>query len=156
MYRLTIIAVGGLKEPFWKEAIAEYAKRLTPFAKTNVVEVKDIPFKSAAEAPAVLRAEAEGIRKKISDGALVIALVKEGKSLSTEQFSELLRREGEGGREIVFVIGGPLGLDPELAKTAHARLSLSALTFTHGEARVILFEQIYRAMTVQSGKTYHY
>ena len=70
-------------------------------------------------------------------------------------FAESIRREGEGGREIVFIIGGPLGLDAGLAASCQARLSLSALTFTHGEARAILFEQIYRAMTILAGKSYH-
>ncbi len=156
MFKLTIAAVGSLKEPFWKEAIAEYQKRLSPFAKVSVVEVAEAPFKSMHEAPAVMRAEAEFLKKKIADGGFVVALIKEGKNLTTEKFAELLQREGEGGREIVFLIGGPLGLDPELSASAHFKLSLSSLTFTHGEARAILFEQLYRAMTVLAGKTYHY
>lgn len=156
MYRLTIIAVGALKEPFWKDAIAEYAKRLGPFAKARVIEVSETPFKSAGEAATVMKAEAEALRAKVPDGAFTIALDKDGKSLSTEKFAELIAREGEGGREIAFLIGGPLGLDPALAAECHARLSLSALTFTHGEARAILFEQLYRAMTVLAGKAYHY
>lgn len=155
MYRITIAAVGSLKESFWKDAIAEYQKRLSPFAKVSVVEVAEAPFTSANEAPAVMRAEAERL-KKITVGAFVVALIKEGKALTTEKFAELLDREGQGGREIVFLLGGPLGLDPELAASAHFKLSLSSLTFTHGEARAILFEQVYRAMTVLAGKTYHY
>ena len=156
MLKITIAAVGSLKETVWKDAIAEYQKRLSPFAKVSVVEVADVAFKSANEASAVLRAEAELLKKKIADGAFAVALVKEGKNLTTEKFAELLDREGQGGREIVFLIGGPLGLDPELAKQCHLKLSLSSLTFTHGEARAILFEQLYRAMTVLAGKTYHY
>ncbi len=156
MFKMSIFAVGSLKESFWKDAIAEYQKRLSPFAKVSVIEVAEAPFKSAHEAPAVMRAEAESLKKKIPSGAFVVALVKEGKALTTEAFAELLDREGQGGREIVFLIGGPLGLDPELAKTCHARLSLSSMTFTHGEARAVLFEQLYRAMTVLAGKTYHY
>lgn len=156
MYKIAVIAVGALKEPFWKEAALEYQKRLRPFAKIGVIEVVETPFKSAGEAPTVLRTEAEAIRKKIPPGAFVIALVKEGRSMSTDQYARLLSREGEGGREIAFLIGGPLGLDPKLADECHLKLSLSALTFTHGEARAILFEQLYRAMTILAGKTYHY
>lgn len=156
MLKITIAAVGSLKEPFWKDAIAEYQKRLSAFAKVSVVEVTDTPFKSAGEAAAVMRAEAELLKKKISDGAFAVALVKEGKNLTTEKFAETLDREGQGGREIIFLIGGPLGLDPELAASCHMRLSLSSLTFTHGEARAILFEQLYRAMTIRARKTYHY
>jgi 23S rRNA (pseudouridine1915-N3)-methyltransferase len=155
MYQLTIVAVGKLKEPFWKEAIAEYTKRLAPFARVTVVEVAETPYKSPTEAPTVLRAEAETLKRRIPDGAFKIAMVKEGKNLASEGFAELIRREGEGGRPIAFIIGGSLGLDAGLAATCQMRLSLSALTFTHGEARAILFEQIYRSMTILTGKNYH-
>ena len=156
MYRLTVIAVGSLKESFWKDAISEYGKRLSASAKVRVIEVAETPFKSQGEAPAVTRAEAESLAKKIPDGAYVIALDKGGKRPSSEEFASWIAREGEGGREIAFVIGGPLGLDPKFAAGCHASLSLSSLTFTHGEARAILFEQLYRAMTILGGKTYHY
>lgn len=156
MYRLTVIAVGSLKEPFWKDAISEYAKRLSPSAKVSVVEVAEAPFKSQAEAPAVMRAEAATLKKRIPDGAYVIAMDKGGKKPSSEEFAAWIAREGEGGREIAFVIGGPLGLDPAFVRECHASLSLSSLTFTHGEARAVLFEQLYRAMTILGGKTYHY
>jgi len=156
MYRLTVIAVGSLKESFWKDAISEYGKRLSASAKVRVIEVAETPFKSQGEAPAVMRAEAETLKKKIPDGAYVIALDKGGKKPSSEEFAAWIAREGEGGREIAFVIGGPLGLDPKFAAGCHATLSLSSLTFTHGEARAILFEQTYRAMTILGGKTYHY
>lgn len=156
MYRITVIAVGTLKESFWMDAISEYEKRLSASAKVRVIEVSETPFKSQGEAPAVMRAEAETLKKKIPDGAYVIAMDKGGKKPSSEEFASWIAREGEGGREIVFVIGGPLGLDPKFAAGCHAALSLSSLTFTHGEARAILFEQLYRATTILAGKTYHY
>jgi len=156
MYRLTVIAVGSLKESFWKDAISEYEKRLSASARTRVIEVADAPFKSQGEAPAVMRAEAEALKKKIPDGAYVVAMDKGGKRPSSEEFAEWIAREGEGGRELVFVIGGPLGLDPAFVRDCHASLSLSSLTFTHGEARAVLFEQLYRATTILGGKTYHY
>lgn len=156
MYRLTVVAVGSLKESFWKDAISEYLKRLSPSAKVAVIEVAETPFKSQGEAPAVMRAEAETLKKKIQGGAYVIAMDKGGKKPSSEEFAAWIAREGEGGREIVFVIGGPLGLDPAFVRECHASLSLSSLTFTHGQARAVLFEQLYRAMTILGGKTYHY
>ena len=156
MYRLTVVAVGSLKESFWKDAISEYEKRLSASAKVRVVEVSETPFKSQGEAPAVMRAEAETLKKKIPDGAYLIAMDKGGKKPSSEEFAAWIAREGEGGREIVFVIGGPLGLDPKFVQGCHATLSLSSLTFTHGEARAVLFEQLYRATTILGGKTYHY
>jgi 23S rRNA (pseudouridine1915-N3)-methyltransferase len=121
-----------------------------------VVEVAEEPFTSPTEASTVLRAEAEKLTKRLPDGAFTIALVKEGRALTTEKFAEVLDREGQGGREIVFLIGGPLGLSSDLATACHMKLSLSSLTFTHGEARAVLFEQLYRAETVLAGKTYHY
>jgi len=147
MYKLTIIAVGKLKEAYWKDAIAEYKKRLGPFAKVEIIEVPD--GKS-------VKAEGNALRKRSPKDAFVIALDVLGKQHSSENFAKLLKREGEVGREIVFLIGGPHGIDPDLANEAHVKLSLSELTFTHGEARAILFEQLYRAMTILSGKTYHY
>lgn len=156
MYKLTILAVGALKEPFWKAAIAEYEKRLSAYAKTRVIEVAETPFGSPTEAPTVLRSEAVKLQGRIPEGAFTVALVKEGRALTTEKFAETVAREGQGGREIVFLIGGPLGLSSELATACHMKLSLSSLTFTHGEARAVLFEQLYRAMTVLAGKTYHY
>ena len=156
MFKITIIAVGALKEPFWKGAIAEYEKRLSAYAKVKVIEVAETPFSSPTEAATVLRAEADKLKNRIPDGAFTIALVKEGRALTTEKFAETLDREGQGGREVVFLIGGPLGLSSDLATACHMKLSLSSLTFTHGEARAVLFEQLYRAMTVLAGKTYHY
>jgi 23S rRNA (pseudouridine1915-N3)-methyltransferase len=156
MFRFTILAVGALKEPFWKDAIAEYAKRLTIYSKLNVIEVSEEPFSSPSDAPKVLKAEGQRLNKKIPDGAFTIALVKEGRAMATEKFAETLDREGQGGREIAFLIGGPLGLASDLADACHLKLSLSSLTFTHGEARAVLFEQLYRAATVLAGKTYHY
>ena len=83
MYRLTVIAVGSLKESFWKDAISEYEKRLSASAKMRVIEVADTPFKSQGEAPAVMRAEAETLKKKIPDGAYVIALDKGEQAMKT-------------------------------------------------------------------------
>ncbi len=156
MFKLSLLAVGSVKEPFWKGAIAEYEKRLLPYARMKTREVSETPFNAASEAPSVLRAEAERLTARIPDGAFTVALVKEGRALTTEKFAETLDREGQGGREIVFLIGGPLGLSSDLATACHMKLSLSSLTFTHGEARAVLFEQLYRAITVLAGKTYHY
>jgi 23S rRNA (pseudouridine1915-N3)-methyltransferase len=156
MYVISVVAVGKLKEPYWKEAVAEYAKRLSAFARVETVEVPEAPFKSAGEAPAVLRAEAAALKGRIPADAFSIALVKEGRQMTTEKFAELIGREGQGGRPLAFVIGGPLGLDVGLATGCHLKLSLSAMTFTHGEARAVLFEQLYRAATIVAGKTYHY
>ncbi len=156
MYKLTILAVGGFRESFWKDAIDEYTKRLKPYAIVKVVEVAETPFKTASEAETVKRSEAERLRPRIGSEAYSIAMDERGRQMPSEDFAKLLLREGDVGREIMFVIGGTLGLDPILADQCHLKLSLSSMTFTHGEARAVLFEQIYRAMTILSRKSYHY
>lgn len=147
MYKLTIIAIGKLKESYWKDAVAEYKKRLGPYAKVEVIEVPD---------GKTVKAEANALRKRIHKDAYVIALDLSGKECASEKLAQNIKREGERGRELTFVIGGPHGLDPEFVKEADAVFALSRLTFTHGQARAILFEQLYRAMTILAGKTYHY
>ena len=100
--------------------------------------------------------EAEKIEKKITPGSLIIALHERGKQMDSVQFSNWLEKKSQDGTEITLVIGGPLGLDPEFLERVHLQLSLSELTFPHQMVRVILFEQLYRAGTIASGKVYHY
>lgn len=156
MVKISIIAVGSLKEHYWKEAIAEYSKRLSPFAKIEVIEVPEVPFSSASEAPRVMTEEANRLKKRLPKDAFLVAMDRGGRELASSGLADLLTREARGGRGIAFVIGGSLGLAPTLAHECHLKLSLSKMTFTHGQARAILFEQLYRAVTIIAGKTYHY
>lgn len=157
MFHLTLIAIDRLKEPFWRAAFDEYAQRLAPYAKLEVIEVAAEKF-SANDDPAAVRArEGERLRKAVaaSKARTVVCLAEEGKTFTSPAFASWLRTQEVHGT-IAFVIGGALGLDPALKAEADLLLSLSPLTFLHEMARVVLVEQLYRAGTINTGKRYHY
>lgn len=156
MMCITLIAVGNLKEIYWKQAASEYMKRLSPFAKVSVVEVEEISFTKPSDKERVSKKEAGGIIRAIPKDAYVIAFEEKGREMDSMQFSKFLAAEGESGRPIVCILGGSLGLHSEIIKLSNCSLSLSPLTFTHRLARIVLLEQLYRAMTIIHGKQYHY
>ncbi|MBQ2931270.1 MAG: 23S rRNA (pseudouridine(1915)-N(3))-methyltransferase RlmH [Clostridia bacterium] len=156
---VTVIAVGKLKEDFYKAAVLEYAKRLSAYCRFEVIEVKDEKTPdnpTDAEKNLVLSREGERIRAKIQKGAKVIALCVEGKQMSSEDLADLISETATGGTShIVFIIGGSMGLSDEIKALASLKLSFSKMTFPHMLMRVILAEQIYRGFTIVDGKTYH-
>lgn len=156
MMRLTVIAVGNLKDAYAQDATAEMLKRLSVYAKMNVIEVKEESFAEGSDVAKIKSAEADKILGRIPDGAVIVALDEHGKQYTSEQFAHWLGKLTEHGDEIVFVIGGARGLAPEITARAHHHIALSALTFTHQMTRVILLEQLYRANTILAGKRYHY
>lgn len=159
MLKITVVAVGKIKEKFLTAAMEEYAKRLSAYCKFEVVEVKDEKTPenpTDVEKNAVLDREAERIMEKIPKGAKVISLCVEGKQMTSEKFAELINSSTVGGvSHIVFVIGGSMGLSENIKSLSEYRLSFSQMTFPHMLMRVILAEQIYRGFTIISGKTYH-
>ena len=159
MISVTVIAVGKLKEDFYKAAVLEYAKRLSAYCRFEVTEVKDEKTPdnpTDAEKNLVLAREGERIRAKIPKGAKVIALCVEGKQMSSEELADLISVTATGGiSHIVFIIGGSMGLSDEIKALASLKLSFSKMTFPHMLMRVILAEQIYRGFTIIDGKTYH-
>lgn len=155
MFKSSIIAVGRLKESHWREAQEEFLRRLSPFMRVDVVEVEAEALSATVTAPQAMRTEAERLRKRIPDGATVVALDRTGKAPDSEGFAAMLEELGGRGEHVTFVIGGSAGIDPALLKEAHRRVSFSAMTFTHEMARVILLEQLYRATAILSGKPYH-
>ena len=156
MYRITILTIGTLKESYWREAMVEYVKRLTPYARLEIKELSETPFRSASDKARVIADEGERIMAQISADAAVILCDVAGRSVSSEEFAPALKVKGESGAHLVFVLGGPLGVSEALQQRAQLRLSLSLLTFTHQLARIVLAEQLYRAMTIIHGKAYHY
>lgn len=157
MFSFQLISVSATTSGPYRELQAEYAKRLQPFAKLARLDVPHVAFSSTAERERVQVKEAERLRKSIFTGSLVVALDETGKHFTSEQFAQqLLKWSEQETRTISFVLGGPLGLDPQLKKEAHAILSLSTLTFPHDLAQVVLLEQLYRALTILRKKTYHY
>ncbi len=157
--KITVVCVGKLKEKYWKEAIQEYSKRLTKYCKLDIVELPDEKAPenlSKAEEQQVCKKEGERILKAIKQDAFVIALAVEGKMLSSEQLAKQIEKYTvEGVSHIVFIIGGSLGLSQEVITAADKVLSFSAMTFPHQMMRVILLEQIYRAMRIIKKEPYH-
>ena len=144
MSSITIISVGKIKEKFIKDALTEYEKRLSRFAK---VEIKELPEGADPEAEKgdILRA-CKGY---------VIALAVEGEKLSGEKLAKRMKTLTDEGKDITFVIGSSCGLADEVKERADYRLSFSDMTFPHQLMRVILAEQVYRAFMINAGSTYH-
>lgn len=157
--RITLVAVGKLKEVYLRKGISEYTKRLRSYCQLNIVEVKDEAFRegySSAEQEMVKAKEADRIQKAIPPRSHVIALDIQGQMKSSEEMSALISQLGlEGRNHITFVIGGALGLHSSVLNDANLRLSFSPLTFPHQLMRLILLEQTYRWFTIIRGEQYH-
>ncbi len=149
---IQIIAVGTLKESYWKAACAEYVKRLSRFGKLQIIEVPEVVRGTQQD----VQKEGAAIAAKIKNGSYTIALCVEGKPLSSEKFAQTLHEAGlRGFGSITFLIGGSDGLSEEVKSLAHLRLSFSEMTFPHQLMRVILLEQFYRAEKILAGENYH-
>lgn len=157
--KITIIAVGKIKEKFYREAIAEYAKRLSKYCKFEVIEVGDekTPDKcSETEEQMILSKEADKILKYIRSDMFVYALAIKGKKMDSVSFAEEINQLALSGKSsIAFVIGGSLGLHSSVLSRADRQLSFSDMTFPHQLMRVILSEQIYRAYRIIAKEPYH-
>ncbi len=156
---ITIICIGKLKEVYWTEAIKEYSKRLSKYCTLSINELKEEKMSdnaSNAEEMAVKEGEGKSILKLIKKDAYVIALEIQGKELNSEALSEKIEALGILGKsDLVFVIGGSIGLSNEVLARADLRLSFSKMTFPHQMMRVILLEQIYRSFKIIKNETYH-
>jgi len=153
-----ILCVGKLKEKFYTEAAAEYAKRLSRYCKLELIELPEqrLPENpSQSEITRALSKEAELIRGKLPSGGMTAALCIEGELRTSEEFAHLLGEAAGRGKSLVFLIGGSYGLDEGLKKEARERLSMSPMTFPHHLARVMLLEQLYRGYQIQEGGKYH-
>ncbi|MDO5298377.1 MAG: 23S rRNA (pseudouridine(1915)-N(3))-methyltransferase RlmH [Clostridia bacterium] len=155
---MALICVGRLKERYWREASAEYGKRLTRFGRFEVIELPDLPEpqnSSAAICEQICRKEGEAILAKVRQDDIVVALCIDGRQMDSVQLAGRLTQLGDTGRRVVFVIGGSLGLSPEVISRAQLKLSFSPMTFPHQLARVMLLEQVYRACKISAGERYH-
>ena len=157
MFTLHLITLGKLKETYWQEAEAEYLKRLGPYAKITIHELREESFSEKDQPEIIKKKEAEKIMDRISKikADQVVILDEHGKNFSSIEFSQTLQKLSANG-SILFIIGGPLGLDESILKIANLKLSLSSFTFTHQMARVILLEQIYRGVMISQNRKYHY
>ena len=157
--KVTLIAVGKLKERYLKEGIGEYTKRLSRFCDLQLLEAEDEQAPdslSAMQEEQVKKKEAAKIFSKLKEGTFLIVLDVKGEKKSSEGFAAALQACFTSGRSnITFVIGGSLGLDTELIKKANLKLSLSDMTFPHQLTRLILLEQLFRAFKIINSETYH-
>lgn len=154
--KITVVAVGKLKERFWADACAEYAKRLGAFATVKMVEVPDRdPAKFGGE-DAGRALEGKGILQAIPDRSHVILLDIGGTERSSEEIADRLDTlMTHGSSDIVFVIGGSCGVSADVRARADERLSFGRITLPHNLARVVLLEQMYRAFKIMRGEPYH-
>lgn len=156
---ISVITIGKLKEKYLKAGIQEYLKRLSSYAKIEIIELADekAPEElSTAEMEQVKQKEGVKILSKVSQDAYVIALAIDGKMKSSEELADSLDKLATYGRsKITFVIGGSLGLSDEVLDRADEKLSFSKMTFPHQLMRLILLEQIYRAFRINRNEPYH-
>lgn len=159
MLSITIICVGKLKENYYVSAFSEYEKRLKPYCKFKLVELSEIKLSqspSKAEIQSALSKESELISKNISSGSYTISMCIEGNEMSSEQLSAKIQKCAISGKsKINFVIGSSYGLSDQIKSQSNLKLSMSKMTFPHHLARVMLAEQIYRAMMINEGSKYH-
>ena len=157
--KITLITVGKIKEKYWREAIAEYEKRLSKFCKLTILEVADEKtpeHASVNENKQILEKEGARIKNLLPKDSYVIAMAIEGKKVDSISFSRMLQSISTNGvNHFTFLIGGSLGLLEEIKKQADASISFSDLTFPHQLMRVLLLEQIYRAFKISANEPYH-
>ncbi|MBU1146202.1 23S rRNA (pseudouridine(1915)-N(3))-methyltransferase RlmH [Patescibacteria group bacterium] len=155
MFNVVILAVGKIKEKHWRTAVEEYSVRLKPFARVVVEEIAAEPFRREADKEKAKQKEGERLLvalSKYSDSEIII-LDERGREFTSVEFADFFSREA---RRVIFVIGGALGFGDNFSKRTFTKISLSKMTLPHELARVVLLEQIYRASTIVSGKSYHY
>lgn len=158
MMNITVLAVGSLKESYLREGCSEYIKRLSAFSKVNVIEVNeekcgDNP--SLAQIDNVLEKEGKRLIGKVPKGACVITLCIEGKEYDSPSFSRLIENISQKSSHICFIIGGSYGLSDEVKALSSYKLSFGRMTLPHQLARMVLFEQIYRAFSISNNSKYH-
>lgn len=157
---IKIIAVGKIKEDFYRAAIGEYTKRMKAYNKLEIIEVADEKAPetlSEKEIETIKETEGDRILGKIKDDAFVVSLEIGGKSLDSIGFAKMIQGEMlDGfGRDLVFVIGGSNGLGANIQKRSNLQISFGKMTYPHQLMRVILMEQIYRAFRIINKEPYH-
>ncbi len=157
--KITVLAVGKIKEKYFTGAVEEYAKRLSRFCRLELVEVADEKTPDGAGRAQELQIrikEGERILQKLPGSSFVVALAIDGRMLDSVELSRQMERWNVNGiSHITFVIGGSLGLSPQVLERADMKLSFSKMTFPHQLMRVILLEQVYRSYMIRSGAPYH-
>jgi len=158
LIQVTVITVGNLKESYWRDAVAEYEKRLSGFCKLSIVQLKETKLPenpSESEIRAALADEAKRILAAMPQKSFRIALCVEGKQLSSEELASRLECALNECGNLCLVIGSSHGLDEEVKAACQMRLSVSKLTFPHQMMRPLLLEVLYRSFSIMKGTRYH-
>ena len=153
-----VVCVGKLKEKYFEDACAEFQKRLSRFVTLEIVELADEKAPESLhpkDEDLVREKEGKRILKAIGPKDYVVALAIDGKQMTSEQFAAYLAEKEAEARPLTFVIGGSLGLSPEVYARANAKLSFSKMTFPHRVARLLLLEQLYRGCKINAHEAYH-
>lgn len=156
--KITLICIGKLKEKYWKDALAEYSKRLSAYCDLKITELREEPLRKdrASEILEVKQKEGERIMGEFKKENLKILLDVGGEPISSEEFADLIEKNMlYGRRNIDFIIGGSDGVSKEVKQNSDMAISFSHMTFPHQMMRVILLEQIYRAYKIINHETYH-
>ena len=159
MIKINVISLGRLKEKYLRDAVEEYSKRISGYAKLSVIELEpeklaDNPSESEIEA--ALKAEGEKIMKKLDSGSFTVAMCIEGKQMTSEELSNLLFEKVNCGTGVFnFIIGSSFGLHDSVKCSANLKFSFSKMTFPHQLFKVMLLDQIYRAFKINEGARYH-
>ncbi|MBP1928611.1 23S rRNA (pseudouridine1915-N3)-methyltransferase [Methanolinea mesophila] len=157
--QIQIVAAGKIRESYLLEGIQEYVKRLRPYADLSIAEISEVavpPRASPSEVRTILEREGERILAALREPAVTVALTPDGEEWTSGELAGFLGTlEIEGKGRVAFLIGGSLGLSPQVLSRAEVRLSLSRMTFPHQMCRLILLEQIYRAFRIKTGQPYH-
>ena len=158
--KIRIVAVGKLKEKYLREGVAEYEKRLAPFASVELLETREeymAENPSEAQRQQTLAKEGERLLRLVPERSFLIVLDVKGKLLSSEALAkEFAALALQGQSDLTFLIGGAFGLSPAVRDRADLRISFSPMTFTHQMVRLLLYEQIYRAFKINRGEKYHW
>ncbi len=155
MLQIIILLVGKTREEFIKEGLDFYQKRLRPYLKLTLKSVREEREGTNLPAELIKSREGERLLAQIPPRSYVVALDPKGKEFTSEAFAAWLTKREQDSRPLTFLLGGHLGLDHAVLAQAHENLSLSRLTLTHELSRLILLEQLYRAMTIITGHPYH-
>jgi len=153
--RIKILHIGKVKDEFAQIGRKKYLKLLSPYAKVDMIKVKEQPKTASFSVEKILKVEGEALLQRVSKDDYVVALDERGQQLGSVEFARFLKRHAGVGRVVCFVMGGSFGLDSAVKERADKLLSLSKMTFTHQMTQVFLMEQLYRGVCIISGKEYH-
>lgn len=155
--KIKVVCIGKTSKPFLEDGEKEYLKRLKHYSPVEKIEIPDIKNAKKLTKEQIKVAEGKLLLAKVQSGDQIILLDENGKNYSSVDFSHFLqKRFNQGGKGLVFLIGGAYGFSEEVYKTAQGKISLSLMTFSHQMIRMLFFEQLYRAFTISKGEPYHH